>query len=240
MEVLAKGIEETVDLDSLLRATTYEYDECERNPNSEATRIPREINKTLRIAIAKDEAFNFIYSQVIEQFQRRGDVIFFSPLKDTAIPDCDFLYLPGGYPECYLEGLSSNAEMKASVANYVENDGRVLAECGGFMYLGEAIEDADGKKYPMVGSLKVTTSMKQRKLHLGYRKIEIEGEQLIGHEFHYSSLVESDVSSIGEITDSRDEKVPTRLVKERGVLASYLHFYFGADEQFDLIMKWMR
>ena len=177
---------------------------------------------------------------MIEQFERRGDVTFFSPLKDAAIPDCNFLYLPGGYPECYLEKLSSNAEMRASVANYVKNDGRALAECGGFMYLGKAIEDADGKKYPMVGSLKVTTSMKQRKLHLGYRNIDIAGERLIGHEFHYSSLVEADVRSVGEITDSRDEKVPTRPVKEGGVLASYLHFYFGADDQFDLIMKWMR
>jgi len=92
----------------------------------------------------------------------------------------------------------------------------------------------------MVGSLRVTTSMKQRKLHLGYRNIKVEGEQLTGHEFHYSSLIKSDVSSVGEITNSRGETVPTQLVKERGVLASYLHFYFGADEQFDLIMKWMR
>jgi len=102
----------------------------------------------LQIAVAKDEAFNFIYSQVIEQFKQRGDVTFFSPLKETSIPDCDFLYLPGGYPECYLEELSSNTKMRASIASYVENNGKVLAECGGFMYLGEAIEDADGKNIP--------------------------------------------------------------------------------------------
>lgn len=235
MEVLAKGIEETVDLDALLSATAYIH---ETSDNTTAT-IPKEIHQALKIAVAKDEAFNFIYAQVVEQFQRRGKVTFFSPLKDSSVPDCDLLYLPGGYPECYLGELAANTDMKSSIKSYIENNGKVLAECGGFMYLGKSIEDVDGKEYPMVGALEVSTSMKHRKLHLGYRKIKVEGETLIGHEFHYSSLVRSQVSTIGEITDARDEHIPTQLVKERGILASYLHFYFGADKQFDLLWKWI-
>lgn len=237
MEVLAAAVEETVDLDALLSATSYTH--VMSPTDTPIASIPKEIRQTLKIVVAKDAAFNFIYSQVMEQFQRRGEVTFCSPLKDDCIPDCDLLYLPGGYPECYLEQLSSNTAMKASIASYIENNGKVLAECGGFMYLGKSIQDADGKEYPMVGALDVTTSMKHRKLHLGYRKIKVQGETLIGHEFHYSSLMRSKVSTIGETTNIRDEVVPTQLVKERGILASYLHFYFGADEQFDILWKWI-
>ena len=238
IEALAGAIEATVDLDTLLSSTTYISSDM---PSSKVkvTTIPKEIHQRLKFAVAKDGSFNFVYSAAIQQLQKRGEVIFFSPLKDDCIPACDLIYLPGGYPECYLEELSSNTSMKVSISSYIKNNGKVLAECGGFMYLGKSIEDVDGKEYPMVGALDVTTSMKNRKLHLGYRKIKVDGSEMIGHEFHYSSLVTSNVSTIGEVTNIRNEEVPTKLVKEGSILASYLHFYFGEDKEFDVLWKWI-
>ena len=108
------------------------------------------------------------------------------------------------------------------------------------MYLGKSIQDVNGKEYEMVGALDITTSMKNRKLHLGYRKIKVEGQEMIGHEFHYSSMMTSNESiSIGEVTNIRNEEVATKLVKKGGILASYLHFYFGADKDFDVLWKWI-
>lgn len=235
IEVLANGIEATVDLVALLSAT--EYTPCE---SSKVVSIPKEIQQQQMIfAVAKDGAFNFIYSAVIHQLQKRGEVIFFSPLEDDCIPACDLLYLPGGYPECYLEELTSNTSMKTSITSYIDNNGKVLAECGGYMYLGKSIQDVNGKEYEMVGALDITTSMKNRKLHLGYRKIKVEGQEMIGHEFHYSSMMAANESSIGEVTNIRNEEVATKLVKKGGILASYLHFYFGADKDFDVLWKWI-
>lgn len=232
IDELAKGIEDTVDLERLLNATTIEAEYTK-------PRISSRDKELLKIAVAKDEAFNFIYEQNIQQFKKRGRVTFFSPLNDEEVPRCDLLYLPGGYPECYLTQLAANKSMKASIVAYAEEGGKILAECGGFMYLGESIEDEQGEKHEMVGVLKSTTSMKQRKMHLGYRKVSVENEELRGHEFHYSSLTSSEIKTVGETKNIRDEHVPMQLFKEKGILASYHHFYLGTDEQFERIYKWI-
>ena len=231
IDELAKGIEDTVNLEALLNATTVEVNSVPKEENKNQSR--------LKIAVAKDEAFNFIYAQNLIQFQKQGEVTFFSPLTDTEIPSCDLLYLPGGYPECYLEQLSANTTMKNSILKHVEQGGKVLAECGGFMYLGTSIEDEDGAMHEMVGALKSTTSMKQRKMHLGYRKVAIGNEELRGHEFHYSSLTSSEVETVGETKNIRDEPVAMQLFKEKGIVASYHHFYLGTDAQFERIYKWI-
>lgn len=232
IETLAESLIETVDLDAIITATSASVDK---------TSVQEQLlSKDLTIAVAKDEAFNFIYAQSIRQFQRRGEVVFFSPLTDQDLPVCDLLYLPGGYPECYLKELQQNQTMRHQIKSYVEDGGKVLAECGGMMYLGRAIEDEQGKDFEMVGGLNVKTSMKQRKLHLGYRIASWNNEELIGHEFHYSSLVEDEVNTVGELKNIRGLKVPTKLMKEKGVLASYQHFYFGDDEQFERLYKWIK
>lgn len=232
IDELAKGIEDTVNLEALMNATEQEIKDV---PKEEVN----ENHSKLKIAVAKDEAFNFIYAQNLIQFQKQGEVTFFSPLADKEIPNCDLLYLPGGYPECYLQQLSGNIEMKASILKYAEQGGKILAECGGFMYLGSSIEDDDERNYEMVGALKSTTSMKQRKMHLGYRKVSVDNEELRGHEFHYSSLTSSENTTIGETKNIRDEPVLMQLFKEKGILASYHHFYFGTGAQFERIYRWI-
>ncbi|MCH2225302.1 MAG: cobyrinate a,c-diamide synthase [Crocinitomicaceae bacterium] len=229
---LAGGIEDTVDLDALINATTIQVRLTENEKRTE--------NKSpLKIAVAKDEAFNFIYAQNLLQFKKQGTVTFFSPLKDKKVPNCDLLYFPGGYPECYLKELSSNKSIKESILKYVEEGGKILAECGGFMYLGTSVEDEEGTAHKMVGALRAVTSMKQRKMHLGYRKVSVGNEELRGHEFHYSSLISSNTPTIGKTKNIRDEPVSMQLFKEKGILASYHHFYLGTDEQFERIYKWI-
>jgi len=231
IETLANSLQETVELDALLQATTATSDLTEEKPSNRFG--------GLKIAVAKDEAFNFIYSQSLQQLASRGTISFFSPLTDENLPACDLLYLPGGYPECYLDELTQNKAMKTALLKYIENGGHVLAECGGMMYLGKEIEDENGTRFEMVGALDLKTSMKTRKLHLGYRKATYNGQQLNGHEFHYSCLFENRTNTIGEIQNIRGEYVSTQLIKEKGVLASYQHFYFGDDEQFERIYKWI-
>ena len=89
----------------------------------------------MNILIANDEAFNFIYRANVDSLATMGDVDFFSPLHDKKLPQCDLLYLPGGYPELYLEDIARNPDMMKFIREYAENGGRIYAECGGFMYL---------------------------------------------------------------------------------------------------------
>ena len=98
----------------------------------------------------------------------------------------DLLYLPGGYPELFLRELAGNGPLLEQLRVYAAGGGRILAECGGMMYLGRSIEDEAGQSYPMTRILDISTSMAQKKLSLGYRTVLLPGGAAKGHEFHYS------------------------------------------------------
>lgn len=182
------------------------------------------------IAIAQDKAFDFCYAQNIEALRRRGKVLFFSPLKDTSLPAADLIYLPGGYPECYLAALSENQSMLSSIQQYVSSGGYLIAECGGMMYLGKSMLNEQGQEFPMVNIFDFSTSMTNMKLSLGYRKIQIDNVELRGHEFHYSSLINGQSSFCeAKIFNARTQTVNTKIYKYKNVMASYIHLYFGTD-----------
>lgn len=109
----------------------------------------------VRIAVARDAAFCFTYAETLEALQEKGaELCFFSPLEDTALPpNIGGLYLPGGYPELYAAQLAANTAMRSAVKTAVESGLPTVAECGGFLYLGQTLEGADGKTYPMAGVL---------------------------------------------------------------------------------------
>jgi len=178
------------------------------------------------IAVARDEAFNFTYRANIDALARRGRVVFFSPLRDRSLPDCDLLYLPGGYPELFAQQLSDNTTMRKSIRDYAEAGGRVLAECGGFMYL---CRDIDG--LPMCGVLPMSATMDGARLHLGYRQLTVGGQTLRGHEFHYSSVRPSacppDVRRLVLQQSAMGAPVDTPIYKYKNVLAGYTHWYWG-------------
>lgn len=182
--------------------------------------------KVLKSAVATDEAFAFYYHENIEYLKRRGTVTFFSPMHDKELPNADFVYLPGGYPELYLDKLSKNNSMQESIRRYVEQGGRLLAECGGMMYLSSCIADKAGKEYPMVNIFKQKASMEAMKLTLGYRQFASNGVSVKGHEFHYSSVSGNEESIITQY-NAKGIPVDTKLLRYKNTIAGYTHIYWA-------------
>jgi cobyrinic acid a,c-diamide synthase len=148
-----------------------------------------------RIALARDEAFSFIYAHLLEGWRRVGaEVVFFSPLADEPPPaDCDSCWLPGGYPELHAGRLGSAREFQEGLARFAQTR-PVHGECGGYMVLGESLQTADGAHHRMSGLLSHATSFAQRRMNLGYRRAVLLADSPIGpvgaavrgHEFHYA------------------------------------------------------
>ncbi len=152
-----------------------------------------------RIALAQDDAFSFVYEHVLRGWQAAGaEVRPFSPLADEAPPEgCDACWLPGGYPELHGARLAAAHRFRDGVRRFAASR-PVHGECGGYMVLGETIEDAQGQVHPMLGLLGHGTSFARRRLNLGYRRARLladsplgpAGAVLRGHEFHYASTVQ--------------------------------------------------
>ncbi len=178
------------------------------------------------IAVARDaEAFSFIYQEVLDQLAECGEVTFFNPLRDEPLPpQTDFLYLPGGYPERHLPGLHAATAARESIRRYAEAGGRVVAECGGMMYLCRSITDDSGT-YTMCGVLPydITARTADRRLHLGYRRFVLNGEEMRGHEFHYTRYAGTTPPSAADVSDAKGQRVDTPVIVQQGVLASYIH-----------------
>ena len=230
INAIASHIEKTVDVDKILQI-------CQTNTPTYHTQ-PKEKNNSLKIGIAKDEAFNFTYHENLQTLLELGELTFFSPIKDAELPNVDFIYLAGGYPELYLNQLSQNVKMKEAIKEFALSGGKILAECGGMMYLSNNIIDEKGKKYPMVGFLNQDASMENMKLKLGYRKIKLKAETLYGHEFHYSNLVDSQEETKNiEVFSARNKQVNTKVIRKNNVLAFYIHFYWGEKNIYNSFWK---
>jgi cobyrinic acid a,c-diamide synthase len=151
-----------------------------------------------RIALASDAAFTFIYPHVLDGWRRAGaEIIAFSPLNDERPPEsCDCCWLPGGYPELYASALASAGRFRSGLARFAETRA-VHGECGGYMVLGQTLEDADRVRHAMTGLLGHATSFATRGLHLGYRSARLlldgplgpAGTIVRGHEFHYAAWI---------------------------------------------------
>jgi cobyrinic acid a,c-diamide synthase len=165
-----------------------------------------------RIALASDRAFSFVYPHVIDAWRLAGaEILQFSPLADDAPPeDADCCWLPGGYPELHADTLAAAGKFSAGLRRFAETR-PVHGECGGYMVLGESLEDAAGERHPMSGLLGHSTSFAKRKLHLGYRTARLLSDTVLGrggtfvrgHEFHYASLISAgEDEPFAEVTDS--------------------------------------
>ena len=152
-----------------------------------------------RIAVARDEAFAFAYPHLLAGWRAAGsELLFFSPLADEGPdPMADAVFLPGGYPELHGGRLAANATWRAGVRATAERGAFVYGECGGYMVLGQGLEDAEGARHAMLGLLPVETSFKTPRMTLGYRRARLEAETPLGaagaafrgHEFHFATLV---------------------------------------------------
>ncbi|WP_370207069.1 cobyrinate a,c-diamide synthase [Pararhodobacter marinus] len=177
-----------------------------------ALRIP---SPAQRIALAQDAAFSFAYPHLVEGWRRAGaEILPFSPLADEAPPPADLVWLPGGYPELHAGKLAAATRFRAGLRRHAETK-PVHGECGGYMALGAALIDKDGRRHEMAGLLGLVTSYEKRKMHLGYRRAELvadmpghaAGAVLRGHEFHYSTILEQPDAVLARVTDAEGAAV---------------------------------
>lgn len=188
------------------------------------------------VAVAFDEAFCFLYQANLEWLQRMGARLqLFSPLADAVLPAADAIYLPGGYPELYAAQLADNTAMQAAIRAHVEADKPLLAECGGMLYLADTLEDFDGERYLMLDLLPAAATMARRLAALGPQQVDIDGEIIRGHTFHYSSLAT-------ELAPAWRARTPEgaegeAVYRQGSVIASYLHWYFPSNPR--LIADWL-
>ncbi|MDA7415639.1 cobyrinate a,c-diamide synthase [Xenophilus arseniciresistens] len=187
-----------------------------------------------RIAIARDAAFAFIYPANVQVLEAMGArCVFFSPLAGDALPDCDALWLPGGYPELHAGALSVRDDLRAQLAAHVAQGRPVWAECGGMMALFEELVDAQGQVHAMWGLLPGRTVMQRRLAGLGPQQLVLESHTLRGHTFHYSTCQ----SPLQPSTRSARPGMPPApdageaLYVHGPVRASYFHAWFASSPE---------
>jgi len=189
-----------------------------------------------KLAVARDEAFHFYYQENLDVLAAWGfELIEFSPLNDSALPEgIDGVVMGGGFPEVYVEALSSNVSMRDSVKAYVESGGACYAECGGFMYLCEGMQGRDGELHPMVGLVPGHTVMTERLQHFGYSDCLQDEESYRAHEFHYSRWsLEEEQANLWDVRKATRGTVRREGYGKGRLHASYLHLYFpGAESLF--------
>ena len=183
-----------------------------------------------RIAVARDEAFAFLYPHWLADWREAGaELTFFSPLADEAPdPRADAVFLPGGYPELHGARLAAAERFKQGLRLARDRGALVYGECGGFMVLGQALVDRAGAGHAMAGLLPVTTRIDRPKRVLGYRRLAQAGhlpwpERLSGHEFHYSAARPTRLAPLFAATDALGEPQPPMGAVDGRVMGSYAH-----------------
>lgn len=186
-----------------------------------------------RIALAEDAAFSFVYPHVTGRWRAAGaEIAPFSPLADEA-PDfsCDACWLPGGYPELHARRLAEAENFRTGMRRFAESR-PVHGECGGYMVLGETLEDADGITHPMLGLLGHGTSFAKRKMNLGYRQAVLKsdcpigraGDTVRGHEFHYARVTQQGPDEpLADIADGLGQPIGPSGAKRGNVTGTFFH-----------------
>lgn len=229
MDKAARSLAQTVDIDALLRLAA-------KAPQIKETLPGISGFQGFRLGVALDEAFHFYYKANLDLLKKAGmELVFFSPLHDRALPDgLHGLYIGGGFPEVFKEGLSQNASMRASVLSALEGGLPCYAECGGMMYLSESI-DGSG----MVGFLPVQTRMTERLQRFGYLTLTDEqGRSFPAHSFHHS--VEEETGAVDTAFTARrvhGGKQWREGYRKKNTLAGYPHLHF-ADHPFLVEQLW--
>jgi len=181
-----------------------------------------------RIAVARDAAYAFIYPANLETLAALGaELRFFSPLAGEALPGCDAVWLPGGYPELHAAALSANTALWSALRAHVAAGKPLLAECGGLMSLFEVIVDKAGTSHRMAGLLPGQAVMQKRLTALGTQFVDLPEGRLAGHTFHYSTSATSLAPLLHAQT--ADGRAGEAIYRQRRLTASYVHFYFPAN-----------
>ncbi len=192
------------------------------------------IPNCLSIGVARDEAFNFYYGASLSVLERLGaELVYFSPLNDTKLPEVDGLIIGGGFPEMFAARLERNENLRADIKGAAERGLPIFAECGGFMYLMNRLVDFDGKSFDMCGAIDGVATMTRKLQTVGYVEAELmrdcaigrAGDKLRAHEFHFSA---ADVSGgLFKCTRLRTGKEYFAGAARKNIVASYLHIHFA-------------
>ncbi|WP_416758480.1 cobyrinate a,c-diamide synthase [Roseateles sp. So40a] len=184
-----------------------------------------------RIAIATDACFSFIYPANLDLLKRLGaEVMAFSPLAGDEVPECDGMWLPGGYPELHAETLRRHPSFFRAIAAHLDAEKPLLAECGGMLVLLDELADADGRRHVMAALMPGKASMQKRLAALGLQSIAWPEGELRGHTFHYSTM-ETSMEPIATATNPNAGRAAERLYARGSLRASYVHHYFPSNPE---------
>jgi cobyrinic acid a,c-diamide synthase len=233
LSAIGAFVAEHVDL-AAIRALARESLDQENTTNISAIHPPAQ-----RIALAKDEAFSFMYPHLLAAWRAAGaELAPFSPLADERPdPSAGAVWLPGGYPELHAGKIAAASTFLNGLRKAASTGAVVHGECGGFMVLGDGLTDASGARHAMAGLLALETSYAKRKLHLGYRQATLaadcaigqRGDLVRGHEFHYSSVISLADQPLAAITDAEGTPQPERGARRGSVSGSFFHFVDKSD-----------
>jgi cobyrinic acid a,c-diamide synthase len=198
-------------------------------PPTEPRKVPQALAGR-RIAMARDDAFAFIYRANIDLLCAMGATLeFFSPLHDSRLPDADGYYFPGGYPELHLDALTTNTAMADAIRSAHAAGKPIVAECGGMMTMFEAITDGEGRRAPMLGLLPGEVKMQARLGGLGLQSVALPEGTLRGHTFHYS-LTETTLAPLA-VAEKQSGSQGEAVYRSGRLTASYLHLYWPSNPE---------
>lgn len=183
------------------------------------------------VAVARDAAFCFTYPANLDTLRALGaELVFFSPVADEPVPDCDAVWLPGGYPELHADALVNGTRCRASLAAHIAAGRPVWAECGGMMPLFDGLALADGTRAPMWGLLPGEVAMQKRLAGLGPQRWDTAQGELRGHTFHFS-LTTSSLAPVAHTVPARAHGKPEAIYGQGPVRASYFHAWFASNPE---------
>ena len=237
VETVAEAARKTIDIDGILEiAAQAEMLQIQKaTGETEKSKFPA----GYRIGVARDAAFSFYYRENLRMLEDMGaTLVYFSPLTDAHVSEVDALIFGGGYPELYAKQLYENQSMRASVWQSLEAGMPCHAECGGFLYLGKSLADAEGNVYEMVGFLDGAGFRTERLQRFGY--VELAPQEadafavntvLRGHEFHYWDSTDCGDACLAWKPLSK-QKTYSCMVKKKGTFAGFPHLYYAGAENF--------
>ena len=208
--------------------TPRELSAAQERPGSPSSAPTRGL-AGVRIGIARDDAFSFLYQANLDLLRTMGaELVFFSPLRDSELPPVDSVYLPGGYPELHLGRLGANRGIAQALSAHVEAGKPLYAECGGMLYLLESLTDLRGQRAPLAGILPGHGVMHERLKGLGYQSAALPGGVLRGHTFHHSTI-ETPLVPTGQAESSHGSSRGEAIYQRKRLLATYFHGYFQSN-----------
>lgn len=237
VETVAEAVTKTIDINGIFEIAAQAETLQIQKPAD--VRQDCKFPSGYRIGVARDAAFSFYYRENLRMLEDMGaELVYFSPLVDAHVPKVDALILGGGYPELYAKQLYENRSMRASVRQALESGMPCHAECGGFLYLGKSLADAEGNVYEMVGFLDGAGFRTERLQRFGYVELAPQdagvfavNTVLRGHEFHYWDSTDCGDACLAWKPLSKQKTYPC-MVKKKGTFAGFPHLYYAGAEAF--------